>query len=104
MNTATLSVPAEVAEDVEAAEILRVWENRNGLHCSLQLSLGYHEEKMGAAKAWGLILAEIALRVATILSSAQGGSRKEAIERVLKLFKTEMEHSTGNVRGGFIND
>ncbi len=98
----TLSVPAEVAEDSKASEILRVWDGQSGLHCSLQIALGYRNEKNAEAKAWGLILAEIALRIAANAPTTRGASQQKTLNRILELFKAEIENPTGNVKGDFV--
>jgi hypothetical protein len=97
--TQELQIPAKVAVDTNACELIRAWAANGGLVCSLDPGVWPKEE---AAVAWGILLRDIARHVADALHQTYGLDQAEALSRVRSVFDAELNQSSGGTKGKLV--
>src|SRR5438552_12293774 len=80
-----LDPPHTINGDPNATEMLRLWAAHNKLNVAINIG-SYEETGHDEAKAWGIILADLAKHVARALHQANGRAPDETIEVIRELF------------------
>jgi hypothetical protein len=80
-----LEIPAGVAGDPKAFELVRAWVAEGELHVSLQMG-GWDDPA-----AWGTVLADMARHVARFYEEKKGLDLEETMERVREAMDAELE-------------
>lgn len=82
--------PPPIASNADAVEVLRVWVEP-GAPQQFTLQTTFKDPA-----AWGLLLADLA-RHAARAYAADGGSEREAFERIMMGLRAELEEATDGV-------
>lgn len=86
-----LDVPAKALREKASGELLRVWVTPDeATHVMLDLN------PVSDPAVWGLVLADLAQRVANIYHIEKGADRQATIERIAAGFKAEIESPTAS--------
>jgi hypothetical protein len=85
-----LPPPAEVLNDSQATEVLRVWAGSDRVLVTLNTA-------WSDPGAWGLVLADIARHVANAYVSSGNGTATDVALRVRQAFLAEWEEPTSEV-------
>jgi hypothetical protein len=80
-----LEIPAGVAGDPKAFELVRAWVAEGELHVSLQMG-GWDDPA-----AWGTVLADMARHVARFYEEKKGLDPEQTMERVRDAMDAELE-------------
>ncbi|TCS17378.1 DUF5076 domain-containing protein [Caulobacter sp. BK020] len=94
-----LGTPPAALRDAQALELARIWIAEPGLHCSLRMGPYADDGAAGETAAWGVILADMAGRVADALSAEGLGARSGVLEALAERFNAEMASPTSELRG-----
>jgi hypothetical protein len=95
-----LGIPPAAVRDANALELARVWIAEQGLHCSLRVGLYTADGGARETAAWGIILADLAGRVADALSAEGLGSRADLLDALIERFNDETAEPSSERRGG----
>ncbi|HKB01905.1 MAG TPA: DUF5076 domain-containing protein [Gemmataceae bacterium] len=93
-----LPVPPDATTARRADEVVRGWIIDNRLQCSLLPSFW-----ADSPSTWGTLLADAMHHVCDALADETGRDRAEIAGLVLRAFRSEVEHPTGNPRGRHIS-
>jgi Domain of unknown function (DUF5076) len=93
-----LAVPANVATDPNATELIRAWAAQGGLVCALNPGAW---PKDRAAIAWGILLSDVARHVANALEQSYGLRKSAVLARMREVFNTELDRPA-EVKGKFV--
>lgn len=88
-----LSVPAEVAKDPKASEVLRAWVANGGLVCSLR------PEIWDEPANWGILLADVARHVANAVNELNGSDPDVTLAAIQDYFNRELDDPTDEASG-----
>ena len=93
-----LPIPPDARIARRADEVFRGWIVDNRLQCSLLPSFW-----AGDPAIWGTLLADAMHHVCDALAEETGRDRSEIAKAVLRAFRSEVEHPTGNHRGRHVD-
>jgi hypothetical protein len=82
-----LPIPLEAQADDNARELIRAWAANRGLHCSLSDNNWGDTERA----AWGILLTDIAQRIATSIHERKGSDRMETLREIQRVFNEKMD-------------
>jgi hypothetical protein len=90
-----LPVPADVAEDPKAQELIRAWQSNGQLICALR-PLRWKD-----SSAWGVLLADVARHVANAIHDEVGVEPSYTVSGIREMFNRELSDPTDEPAGGF---
>ena len=94
-----LPVPANIATDSNASELIRAWAAHGGLVCSLNPTAWPKDQ---AAIGWGILLSDVARHVASALEQSLGLQKSTTLAGIRKVFDTELDRPSAEVQGKFV--
>ncbi|MDQ8029570.1 MAG: DUF5076 domain-containing protein [Brevundimonas sp.] len=86
MSVKSIGIPPAALEDEKSVEMARVWVAQQGLHCVLNVGT-YRNSGIREAKAWGIMLADMARHVSDAL--VRNGMETDA-ETALAVVRDQM--------------
>jgi hypothetical protein len=92
-----LKIPGEALKDKEAFEILRVWAAFEQQHVTIHSGLN------GNAKAFGFLLADLALHGSKLYAERFKADESEMLKEILDGFNDEIINESGDPSGGIEN-
>jgi len=95
-------VPEPALRDPDSVEMLRVWIAEKGLHCALKIGMYRESMSVQEEKAWGKILADVALHVANALKEGYNVDAGVALEAIRESFLAELMNDKVRTRGGIV--
>jgi Domain of unknown function (DUF5076) len=95
-------IPEAAMRDKNSVEMLRVWIAERGLHCSMKVGMYLERVPISEEKAWGILLADVTLHLASALEQGYSRNRFEVIQKVQLSYLEELSKPTSSVEGGFV--
>lgn len=93
IENAELMVPPVAQGDPNSFEIMRVWAAEEAQHVTIRSNLN------GGAGEFGYMLAQLAHHGARLYAQRDSMAEAEAMREILKRFKKEIRHNTGDPSG-----
>jgi hypothetical protein len=95
-------IPEPAVRDPDSVEMLRVWIAERGLHCSLKIGMYLESTNVQEEKAWGKILADVAMHVANALREGYGVDATHAVNEIKLAFLAELSSDAVETSGGIV--
>lgn len=94
-------IPPAAVDDANATEMLRAWIANQGLHCSVRIGM-YQDRNIDEARAWGILLADVARHVSQALEGAYGTPMSAYLANIAAHMKAELDLPTSETDGSFL--
>jgi hypothetical protein len=95
-------IPEPALRDPDSVEMLRVWIAERGLHCALKIGMYRESMNVPEEKAWGRILADVALHIANALKEGYNVDADVALKSIKESFLVELDDEKVTTRGGIV--
>ena len=98
-----LDTPPEAVGDENAAEMVRVWIAREGLHVSMRLGMWQDAEQSGIDErdAWGELLADLTRHIANGMMKEYGWDYDSTRDKIRAAFLRNFDDKSRNIEGDF---
>ncbi|MFC7377955.1 DUF5076 domain-containing protein [Brevundimonas sp. GCM10030266] len=97
----SIGIPPAALEDEKAVEMARVWVAQQGLHCVLNVGT-YRNTGIREAKAWGIMLADMARHVTdALVSNGMEPDAASALSEIREQMQKELDRPTSKATGEF---
>jgi hypothetical protein len=87
----SLRIPHAAEEDLHAVEMLRAWVANGELHCALQVGTWHQDGKLDECVGWGVLLADIARRVAVAAEPVTGRNCQESLRIIADTIRSDLQ-------------
>src|SRR5690606_10837204 len=95
-----LIIPPPATRDMAAIEMIRVWIAEKGLHSTINIGV-YKENGHNEARAWGIILADIAKHISNAMNEEYGDDKTLTVKMIARSLAEELQLPTSDVEGYF---
>lgn len=79
----------------------RIWIAEHGLHCALKVGM-YQDQGMDEARAWGIILSDMARHLGNALAESSQIGSEDALAAIVDRMLDELGHPTSQANGDFV--
>jgi hypothetical protein len=97
-----LVIPDAAVTDEHSREMIRVWIAGGDLHRSINVGTYKDQPNVDEARAWGIILSDVARHVANALFEAEQADPRVVVDQICDSFISEISSPTSKASGNFV--